>query len=204
VNSGRISGTSSNPRSLAPVVVALALTGVFCSGMAISQVVDLPSLVPGGRSGGPALEHSVPTRIAIPSLGVRAGVVEVGLAADGSIDAPTEDPAESAGWYSLGPTPGEAGTSVIVGHVDTDSRPALFHRLHTLRRGQTIEVSRRDNRVATFTVELVRAYPKTAFPVDQVFVRSDRPRLVLVTCGGDWVGGDVGYAENVIVFATLA
>jgi hypothetical protein len=25
--------------------------------------------------------------------------------------------------------------------------------------------------------------------------------LVLVTCGGDWVGGETGYADNVVVFA---
>ena len=45
--------------------------------------------------------------------------------------------------------------------------------------------------------------PKTSFPADKVFAATDRSRLVLVTCGGAWVGGDVGYADNVIVFATL-
>jgi hypothetical protein len=29
------------------------------------------------------------------------------------------------------------------------------------------------------------------------------PRLALVTCGGNWVGGETGYADNVIVFARL-
>jgi hypothetical protein len=30
-----------------------------------------------------------------------------------------------------------------------------------------------------------------------------RPGLRLITCGGQWVGGELGYADNVIVFASL-
>ena len=54
------------------------------------------------------------------------------------------------------------------------------------------------------TVESVEAFPKTSFPAERVFDSTDRARLVLVTCGGTWVGGDIGYRDNVIVFATLA
>jgi hypothetical protein len=30
-----------------------------------------------------------------------------------------------------------------------------------------------------------------------------RPGLRLITCGGRWVGGELGYADNVVVFASL-
>ena len=63
---------------------------------------------------------------------------------------------------------------------------------------------RADRRVATFVVESVEAFPKTAFPSDRIFEDPGAPRLALITCGGAWVGGDVGYADNVIVFARLA
>ena len=149
------------------------------------------------------MSPSIPTRISIPSLGVRANVIKVGRAADGSIATPPGDPVEATGWYRLGPTPGELGTAVIVGHVDTDSQPAVFHRLPELRKGELIEVNREDDRVATFTVESVETFPKTSFPAGRVFDSTDRARLVLVTCGGTWVGGDIGYSDNVIVFATL-
>jgi LPXTG-site transpeptidase (sortase) family protein len=128
----------------------------------------------------------------------------VGRAADGSIATPASDPAKATGWYRLGPTPGEPGTAVIVGHVDTDSQPAVFHRLSELRKGKLIKVDREDHRVATFTVESVETFPKTSFPAGRVFDPTGRARLVLVTCGGTWVGGRIGYSDNVIVFATLA
>lgn len=193
-----------------PLVAALMLVGVSCTGFGLGQIFGLPSL-PGLSSPGDdhhdsaeGLSPSIPTRISIPSLGVRAKVIKVGRAADGSIATPATDPAEATGWYRFGPTPGELGTAVIVGHVDTDSQPAVFHRLSELRKGKLIEVDREDHRVATFTVESVETFPKTAFPADRVFASPDRARLALVTCGGAWVGGHIGYSDNVIVFATLA
>ena len=134
---------------------------------------------------------------------MRADLVEVGRADDGSIGTPAGDPVRQAGWYGFGPTPGELGTAVIVGHVDTKTEPAVFARLATIGAGKLIEVNRQDGRVATFAVESVESFPKSAFPADRIFDRVDHPRLALVTCGGRWLGGDVGYADNVIVFATL-
>jgi len=200
---------NSGPRSLLPLVAVLMLVGLFCTGFGLGQIFGLPSL-PGfsgfgdtQRDSTEELSPSIPTRISIPSLGVRAKVVKVGRAADGSIATPTADPAEATGWYRFGPTPGEPGSAVIVGHVDTDSQPAVFHRLPELRKGKLIEVDREDHRVATFTVESVETFPKTSFPAARVFDSTDRARLVLVTCGGPWVGGRIGYSDNVIVFATL-
>lgn len=208
------------PRSVLPLVVVLMLVGFSCAGVGLGQLFGLPSLPDlssvgdnhrGSTEGGSpeggsteGLSRSIPTRISIPSLGVRAKVIEVGRAADGSIATPAADPAEAAGWYRLGPTPGELGTAVIVGHVDTASRPAVFHRLHELRKGKLIEVSREDHGVVTFMVASVETFPKTSFPADRVFDSTDRARLVLVTCGGTWLGGNIGYSDNVIVFATLA
>ena len=212
--------TSPGPRSELPLVVVLMLVGFFCAGVGLGQLFGLPSPLAlstfgdshrgstedgspeRGATGG--LGPSIPTRISIPSLGVQAKIVKVGRAADGSIATPTADPAEATGWYRLGPTPGELGTAVIVGHVDTASRPAVFHRLPELSKGKLIEVEREDHRVATFTVESVETFPKTSFPAGRIFDSTDRARLVLVTCGGTWVGGDIGYSDNVIVFATLA
>lgn len=198
---------SSPPRSVAPLVVVLALVGVFCVALGAGQVVGLPFLEGWSASGASrdgAFDRSIPTGISIPALGVRANVIEVGLAADGSIATPASDPARATGWYTLGPTPGEQGTAVIVGHVDTDTRPAVFHNLSELRAGKLIEVNRADRRIAFFKVDSVERIPKSAFPGSRIFEMTERPRLVLVTCGGTWAGGQIGYADNVIVFATLA
>src|SRR5262249_5337223 len=137
------------------------------------------------------------------ALSVRAPVIGVGRAADGSIATPSINTPDETGWYRLGPTPGEPGTAVIVGHVDSGDPPAVLAQLGTLSKGKTIDVSRADRGTAACRVDSIERTPKTAFPADKVFGSSDRPRLVLVTCGGSWVGGQVGYADNVIVYATL-
>jgi sortase (surface protein transpeptidase) len=180
------------------------LVAVFCAAVGVGQLGGLPSFsFWGDDHSGPGLRRSLPTKVSIPALGVRAKVVEVGRAEDGSIAVPESNPSEATGWYGQGPTPGEPGTAVIVGHVDTETKPAVFHKLAELAPGKTIEVNRQDRKVATFTVDSVETFPKTAFPADRIFAAADKPRLVLVTCGGQWQGGAVGYADNILVFATL-
>lgn len=191
-------------RSPLPLIAGLVVLGVFATAIGLGQFVGFPTFSwSASHLDDRGLKPSAPTRISIPALGVRADVVEVGRADDGSIATPVEDPARTAGWYGLGPSPGENGTAVIVGHVDTASKPAVFGKLAELSPGKLVEVKRKDRRVATFTVESVERFPKTSFPADRVFADTDSPRLALVTCGGDWLGGDVGYADNVIVFAHL-
>jgi Sortase domain len=191
-------------RSPLPLIVGLLFLGVFATAIGVGQFVGFPDLSWSAHHGDDGLKPSAPTRISIPALGVRAEVVQVGQADDGSIATPVEDPAGTAGWYGLGPSPGEDGTAVIVGHVDTASKPAVFGKLGELSAGKLVEVKRKDRRVATFTVDSVERFPKTSFPADRVFAGAGGPRLVLVTCGGEWVGGHLGYADNVIVFAHLA
>ncbi|HET7518207.1 MAG TPA: sortase [Actinomycetes bacterium] len=73
----------------------------------------------------------------MPAAGVKARVVPVGLRPDRTMEVPAVD---RAGWYEPGPRPGEPGPAVIVGHVDSRSGPAVFFRLHQLRRGDRIVV----------------------------------------------------------------
>ncbi|MFF5175118.1 class F sortase [Micromonospora sp. NPDC000089] len=151
----------------------------------------------------PVLPGSPPTRIAISSIDLQAPVHHVGIAPDGSIAVPDLGHAQEAGWYDQGPTPGQYGPAVIVGHVDTSTGPAVFHGLKELRVGDTVEVTREDHRVAVFQVDQVERYGKERLPADEIFGDFSRPNLRLITCGGRWVGGRTGYADNVVVYASL-
>jgi Sortase domain len=195
---------SSAPSSVLPLVASLVLIALFAAALGLGQMLGLPTpwTFHWSRDAA-ALQRSVPTGISIPTLGVQAPVVAVGTAADGSIATPSIDRPAETGWYRLGPTPGERGTAVIVGHVDNAQGPAVFARLSTLTPGRAIDVKREDRRTATFRVDSIQRTPKTAFPANQVFAGGNASRLVLVTCGGAWVGGQVGYADNVIVYASL-
>jgi hypothetical protein len=188
----------------------LVLMGLFGAGAGVGQLVHLPRLSHHDRAAtgpdlatGAVLKRSTPTRLSIPDIDVWARVTEVGLTTDGSIAPPDDRRGRNTGWYAAGPTPGEYGSAVIVGHVDTESEPAVFHDLGKMRRGQLIDVHRHDRRTATFQVESVETFAKQSFPAKRIFGDFSRPRLVLVTCGGEWAGGEVGYADNVVVFARL-
>jgi LPXTG-site transpeptidase (sortase) family protein len=147
------------------------------------------------------LSRSVPVRVEIPALDVRAPVVPVGLARDASVEVPAGT--SRAGWYDQSPTPGEQGPSVLVAHVDWAGRLGVFHDIRNLDAGDTIRIARQDGSVATFRIDGVRTYPKTALPFDAIFGSLDHPGLRLITCGGDFDEATGQYVDNVVAYASL-
>ncbi|WP_308013336.1 class F sortase [Streptomyces beigongshangae] len=148
------------------------------------------------------LPRSEPRFVSIPSLGLDAPLVGLRLDGRGQLTAPPLDRPELAGWYVGGPTPGEAGTSVMVGHLDNRSGPAVFAGLSTLTPGRIVEARRSDGRTAVYTVDAVRMYEKARFPSQEVYGTRNRPELRLITCGGTY-DRKTGYRSNVVVFAHL-
>lgn len=192
------------------LAAALVLAGLFCAGIGLGQATgtfQLPHLFGSGNKPPPGkfpvLGPSRPIRVVIPSIDVRAPVHDVGRDADGAIAVPSLRLTNEAGWFEEGPTPGQYGPAILVGHVDTKDHPAVFSRLGDLKAGARIEVTRRDRQVAVFEVNSVETFSKASLPVKRVYFDYSRPGLRLITCGGSWVGGDLGYASNVIVFASL-
>ncbi|WP_329425884.1 class F sortase [Streptomyces sp. NBC_01268] len=148
------------------------------------------------------LAASLPVRVRIASVRIDAPVAEVGLDADGWIEAPPPDERASAGWFTGAVTPGERGTAVVVGHVDTPEGRGVFYDLGALAKGRRVEIARADGRTAVFTVYGIEVVPKDGFPADRVYGSTGRPELRLITCGGPYAQ-DGGYEGNVVVSARL-
>lgn len=150
------------------------------------------------------LPRSEPITLEIPAIGVRAPVGRLGLTPQGAVEVPPlERPAET-GWYRFGPTPGERGPAVILGHVDTKSGPAVFFRLRELHAGDPVRVVRGDGTTAVFRTTEVAQVPKAAFPTGRVYGDLDHAGLRLVTCGGAFDRSRGSYLDNIIVFADLS
>ncbi|MER5336029.1 class F sortase [Micromonospora sp. NPDC002717] len=180
----------------------LAQAGPDTSGAAVSGLDGADPDVAGGAATG--LARSTPTTISIPRIGVDASIMSLGTNPDGTVQVPPLEQAQRAGWYEPGPSPGEVGNAVIVGHVDSAAiGPAVFFSLGALQPGDKITVTREDGQRVTFTVESVKAYPKTEFPTEQVYGPSDRPGLRVVTCGGIFDEAAGSYPDNVVVFASM-
>lgn len=146
-----------------------------------------------------------PERIDVPSIGVKASVLNRGLDRDGAIDPPPYERAGAVGWYDKGTRPGEAGTALFVGHVDTETRPAVFYTLSTARPGAKIRVAREDGTVAEFTVEDVEVFSRDGFDAAKAYGprEPDRAELRLITCGGTFDRASSSYSANVVVSAYL-
>jgi hypothetical protein len=201
---------------LGAVAVALALLG-GCAQAEANRDDPPPAAAATTRAPGPAAGGGgaardfrstrgyeatpVPVRIDIPRIGVTSSLDRLGRAPDKTVEVPTRW--EVAGWYAHGTRPGDPGSAVILGHVDSKRGPAVFFRLRELREGDEIEVGRADGSTVRFTVERVAQYPKQRFPTDEVYYPTLTPALRLVTCGGEFDAAVGHYRSNVIVFATL-
>ncbi|MFG2819275.1 class F sortase [Kitasatospora sp. NPDC048365] len=162
-----------------------------------------PANTPVATGAVPALGRGVPQRIRIASLAVDAPLIGLHLAADGSLQPPPASEGNLAGWYAEGTSPGEVGTAVVTGHVDTARGPATFFRLVELEPGAEIAVERADRTVVRFAVDSVVAYPRSTFPSDLVYSPAPRPELRVITCGGPYDRARGGYQDNVVVSAHL-
>jgi hypothetical protein len=164
---------------------------------AVASAVE-PSPAAGAvRSRPTAPASAAPTGVTVAALHVTAPVDPVGVSADSALLVP-DDPAH-LGWWIGSALPGSPrGTVLIAGHVDTaaDGPGALF-RLEKLPMGALIGV-RAGDRVLTYRAVARRSYGKRRLPPD-LFDPGSAPRLVLITCGGDFRHGS--YTDNVVLYA---
>jgi hypothetical protein len=190
--------------------VVLVFVGLFGVGAGLGLFVGAPALPslslahpkPSGPAAG-AMARSTPTRIEIPSIGVSAPIMTVGLASDGTIGTPPLGNSNLAAWYAGGPAPGEMGPAIIVGHVDGPNGESVFYKLDKLKPGETVQMDLADHKTARFSIYSVEYYPKGKFPGTRVYDDYSRPGLRIITCGGAFLGGSTGYADNIVVYASL-
>jgi hypothetical protein len=109
-----------------------------------------------------AMAQAIRHTLSIPAIGVEAAVTKLGLRPDSTVEVPT-DP-DKTGWFRLGPFPGQRGSAVILGHVDSHEGPAVFIMLRYLKAGDRVQVTLANGRVATFVVERKATYPNDEFP----------------------------------------
>ncbi|MEU8707411.1 class F sortase [Streptomyces sp. NPDC048565] len=176
------------------------------------SVVSLPaasataSLAPTASSSATSLglPASDPRRISIKSIAVDAPFTPLSIGSSGQLDAPPANDPNLVGWFKDGATPGERGTSVVAGHVDTKTGPAVFLLLSTLKAGNSVDITRQDGATATFKIDSVETFSKADFPNDRVYSDNGTAQLRLITCGGVYDKKKKDYKDNVVVFAHLA
>jgi LPXTG-site transpeptidase (sortase) family protein len=140
-----------------------------------------------------------PAALIIPSIGVQANLVDLGVTATGALQVPATTAV--AGWYTGSPRPGAIGTAVIAGHIDSKAGPGIFFHLSELRPGDRVYVRRADGTLALFRVTAVRSYAKDNFPTQAVYGPTPDAELRLITCGGTFDPTLRSYLSNTVVYA---
>jgi sortase (surface protein transpeptidase) len=143
-----------------------------------------------------------PVWISIPAIGVDARVIRLGLNPDRTIEVPTN--LADTGWFEPGPEPGEQGSAVIVGHLESLAGPGVFERLRELRAGETITIRLQGGATVRYVADSMLRVPKSDFPTNRVYAQTKQPTLRLITCAGGMNPATGYHPDNYIVFASLA
>jgi hypothetical protein len=202
-------------RPLAAALLAAGLLAAGAGAVTIALLAGHPGITPrpvarpGPVPAGPVVFParpaarvyvSRPVYLSIPAIGVHTQLVRLGLTAQGTLQVP---PSTSvAGWYTGSPRPGQVGSAVIAGHIDSFLGPGVFFRLRLLRPGDRVYVRRAGGKLAVFRVYAERMYAKDRFPTRQVYGPAPDPELRLITCGGIFDPATGSYLGNVVVYAS--
>jgi hypothetical protein len=148
-----------------------------------------------------AVARSRPVVLSIPAIGLRTGLTTLGLNANRTVQVPTNF--NVPWWYRLGPSPGQLGSAVILGHIDSYAGPAVFFRLGDLTVGDRVAVTLSDGTTVGFKVIGVAMYLKSRFPDRLVYGPRPYGALQLVTCGGVFDSATGHYLSNLVVYTSL-
>jgi LPXTG-site transpeptidase (sortase) family protein len=177
-----------------------AQAGAYASPPAVSAS---PSAATAEPRTGKRLPRSRPVRLIIPKISVDAPFTDLAVGRNGQLQPPPADDTNLVGWHAEGASPGEPGTAIIAGHVDTAVSAAVFAGLGELEKGDTFRVLRADRRMATFVVDGAETFDKDDFPDRRVYGDTPQAQVRLITCAGDYDRSVRDYTENLVVFAHL-
>ena len=145
---------------------------------------------------------ALPKRLIIPSLKINRPIEHVGINAKGEMAVPKD--AAIPGWYKGGVSPGIQGNAVIAGHRDTwNGSPGIFANLGSLKPGDIITIEDASGAQLQFTVTEMEEYVTKDAPKHQIFGKSDKPRLQLITCTGNWLSAARSYEKRLVVYTEL-
>ncbi len=190
----------------AGVLVVAALVALFVftgkddavvaagNGQAVASASQSPE-VPAEDKG------EAPGTVKLPGGGT-AKLIYKELADDGSL--PIPEGLDEATWW--GAKLGAAqGASLFSGHVNWKGEKGPFDELWRLKKGQDVSVVDTAGGKWGYRIDEIVTVHKTklAEQAEKLFGQDGPHRLVLVTCGGEYVGGTSGYEDNRIVTASL-
>ncbi|WP_372664585.1 class F sortase [Amycolatopsis kentuckyensis] len=140
-----------------------------------------------------------PGTVRLPAGGT-ASLVRKDLGPGGELPVPTD--LRQATWWGA-ELDAAGGASVFAGHVNWRGATGPFAELWSARIGGEVTIVDSAGKTWRYRISQLVTVHKDDLPAraDDLFGQSGPHRVVLVTCGGRWVGGSDGYEENRVVVA---
>ncbi|MFI5610649.1 class F sortase [Amycolatopsis sp. NPDC051903] len=167
-------------------------------------VSTAPSSAPAAPPPAAPVEHKQPGpqkpgTIRLPDGGT-AAMVRQGLGPGNTLPVPS-DIGQAAWWGAA--LDAVSGASVFAGHVNWKGATGPFAELWNERIGGEVTIVDSAGKTSQYRISQLITVHKDdlAGRADELFGQAGPHRVVLVTCGGRWVGGSDGYEENRVVIA---
>lgn len=154
---------------------------------------------PAAQTSAPAPPPQPPGTVRLPAGGT-AALVRKDLGPGGALPVPND--LGQATWWGAG-LDAAGGASVFAGHVNWRGATGPFAELWSARIGGLVTIVDSAGKAWRYRISQLVTVHKDDLPAraDDLFGQSGPHRVVLVTCGGRWVGGPDGYEENRVVVA---
>ncbi|GAA3437315.1 class F sortase [Kutzneria kofuensis] len=199
-------------------VVLLASAAVAVVAVLVGLLFFVPSDDSSHTSAAPTTAGSAPLSVGTTSAALPTGVPTTGtvhlpaggtaeliaaqVSKDGTMSVP--DRLDQATWW--GATLGApSGATLLAGHVNWQGRTGPFAELWQDRVGQRVTVVDNKGRDWVYRITQMVTVAKADLPnrAKQLYGLDGDHRLVLATCGGEFVGGAEGYDDNRFAVAEL-
>ncbi|MGL4305278.1 MAG: class F sortase [Mycobacteriaceae bacterium] len=192
-------------KSSPKVILAILIAHCFLTGCTPSPGASSKEPLPFGQSNLPSAtpaERPAGSPEILNFDGIQAPIIPIKTTQVGELIPPTN--VSHLGWWVDSSIPGSgSGTIVITGHVDDIAQGrGVAARFAHLKPGSEIVINDGTKRQWTYRVTSVHSYDKRhQLPIDELNRIEGPESLALVTCGGAFLGGALGYQNNDIVWA---
>lgn len=91
----------------------------------------------------------------------------------------------------------------LLGHIDGSHQRGVLYSLKNLKAGDLVKVGLDNGQSCTYRITNLAQVDKKTFPTDQVWGPTPDAQIRIISCGGPFVGGKLGYADNLVGIGTL-
>jgi LPXTG-site transpeptidase (sortase) family protein len=120
-------------------------------------------------------------RVQLPSLGVEAPIVKVGIDSSERMVVPTN--ARDIAWLDQGGFPGRTRNVVLAGHIAYNRAAGSFNRIKDLQPGDEVTIAI-DEKVLRYRVVWNCSFSRDTTLADRIMGYTTRPSVTLISCGG--------------------